>query len=78
MLCAEVSLYPKKTTNASTIISDAINTLGQQQVNHKVGSLSTHIDGNDEQVWQGIKAMFDKAKGAGEVNMVVTISNSAH
>jgi len=78
MLCAEVSLYPQKTTNASSIITDAINTLAQQQVNHKVGSLSTHIDGNDEQVWQGLKAMFEKAKSAGEVNMVVTISNAAH
>lgn len=78
MLCAEVTLYPQKTTNGSNIINDAIKTLSEQQISHKVGSLSTHIDGNDEQVWQGLKAMFDKAKNSGEVNMVVTISNSAH
>lgn len=78
MLCAEVSLYPQKTNNASGIITDALNTLAQQQVTHKVGSISTHVEGNEEQLWQGLKAMFDKAQSAGEVNMVVTISNSAH
>ena len=78
MLCAEVSIYPQKTNNASQIITSAIQTLSQEKVEYKVGSLSTHIDGNDEQVWAGIKKAFDEAQNAGEVSMVVTISNSAH
>jgi len=78
MLCAEVSIYPQKTNNASQVITSAIQTLSQENVEYKVGSLSTHIDGNDEQVWSGIKKVFDEAQNAGEVSMVVTISNSAH
>ncbi|MDA8229417.1 MAG: YkoF family thiamine/hydroxymethylpyrimidine-binding protein [Desulfitobacterium hafniense] len=78
MLCAEVSLYPQKTNQASQIIDNAINKLSQQQVNYKVGSLSTHIDGSDEQVWNGLKTIFEEAKNSGEVSMVLTISNSAH
>lgn len=78
MLCAEVSIYPQKTNNASQVITGAIQSLSQENVKYKVGSLSTHIDGNDEQVWSGIKKVFDEAQNAGEVSMVVTISNSAH
>lgn len=78
LLCAEVSIYPQKTTNASQIITNSVQTLAQENVNYKVGSLSTHIDGNDEQVWAGIKKVFSEAQNAGEVSMVVTISNSAH
>jgi len=78
MLCAEVSIYPQKTNNASQVITSAIQTLSQENVEYKVGSLSTHIDGNDEQVWTGIKKVFDEAQTSGEVSMVVTISNSSH
>ena len=78
MLCAEVSIYPQKTNNASQIITSAVQTLSKENVEFKVGSLSTHIDGNDEQVWAGIKKVFNEAQNAGEVSMVVTISNSAH
>jgi len=78
MLCAEVSIYPQKTNNASQVITSAIQTLSQENVEYKVGSLSTHIDGNDEQVWTGIKKLFNEAQNSGEVSMVVTISNSEH
>ncbi len=78
MLCAEVSIYPQKTTNASEIIDSALETLDNLNLNYKVGSLSTHIDGNDEQVWSGIKTIFEQAKSSGEVSMVLTLSNSAH
>jgi len=78
MLCAEVSIYPQKTNNSSQVITSAIQSLSQENVEYKVGSLSTHIDGNEEQVWTGIKKIFTEAQNAGEVSMVVTISNSAH
>ncbi len=78
MLCAEVSIYPQKTNNASQIIDNAIGKLTQQNIEVKVGSLSTHIDGNDNQVWTGIKALFDEAQNSGEVSMVLTISNAVH
>ncbi|NLI92482.1 MAG: hypothetical protein GX434_09850 [Peptococcaceae bacterium] len=78
MLSAEVSIYPLKSNNATQVIDGAIQRLGQENVQYKVGSISTHINGNDEQVWSGIKKVFDEATKAGEVNMVVTFSNAAH
>lgn len=77
MLNAEVSIYPQKTTRASEVINDSINSLAQQGINYQVGSLSTHIQGTEEQIWSGLRALFDKASSSGEVNMVVTLSNAA-
>ena len=78
MLCAEISIYPKKTTNASQVITSSIEKLKAQNISYKVGSISTHVDGSEEQVWAGIRSVFDEAKKAGEVDMVLTISNSSH
>ncbi|WP_088228844.1 YkoF family thiamine/hydroxymethylpyrimidine-binding protein [Desulfosporosinus sp. FKB] len=78
MLCAEVSVYPQKTNSSSDVINKSISSLSNENIKYEVGSLSTHIDGNDEQVWNGIKKVFEAAKTSGEVSMVVTISNSTH
>ncbi|NPV27392.1 MAG: hypothetical protein HPY81_08125 [Firmicutes bacterium] len=77
MICAEVSLYPLKTNQASEIINESLTTLDRQNVDYKVGSISTHIHGNAEQVWASLRQLFDKAQAASEVSMVVTITNAA-
>ncbi len=74
---AEVALYPLKTNNASGVISNSINTLQNQNVTYNVGSMDTHIQGNDEEVWNSLKQLFNEAKNSGEVSMVVTITNAA-
>ena len=77
MITAEVSLYPQKTTNASQIISSSLQTIDRNNLKVNVGSISTSIRGSDEEVWNGLKSLFEQAKGQSEVNMVVTLSNSA-
>lgn len=77
MLTAEVSLYPQKTTKASEIITGSLESLDRMNLQANVGSLSTRLQGSEEEVWKGLKTLFDHAKNQSEVNMVVTISNSA-
>ncbi len=77
MITAEVSLYPQKTTNASQIISDSLNSLDKDNLQVDVGSISTRLQGSEEEVWEGIKSLFEQARDRSEVNMVVTISNCA-
>lgn len=77
MITAEVSLYPQKTENASQIINSSLQSLDRGNLQVNVGSISTKIQGTDEEVWNGLKSMFEQARGRSEVNMVVTISNSA-
>ncbi|MCR3923278.1 MAG: thiamine-binding protein, partial [Firmicutes bacterium] len=73
-----VSLYPLKTDQASSTINQSINSLHSYGVDYSVGSMSTHLEGSEEQVWDSLKGMFYKAQEAGEVSMVVTITNAAH
>ncbi len=77
MICAEVSIYPLKTQDASTAISSSIDSLNNIGIDYKVGSISTHLHGSEEQVWSGLKDMFKNAQKSGEVSMVVTITNAA-
>lgn len=77
MIVAEVSLYPQKTTNASQIINSSLDSLNSEDLRVSVGSISTRIQGPDEEVWTGLKSMFEQARDQSEVNMVVTLSNSA-
>ncbi|SCY69376.1 YkoF family thiamine/hydroxymethylpyrimidine-binding protein [Alkaliphilus peptidifermentans] len=74
---AEVALYPLKTSNASDVINHSINTLENHRITYNVGSMDTHIQGNDDEVWNSLRTLFDDAKEAGEVSMVVTITNAA-
>lgn len=77
MITAEVSLYPLKTTNATQIINNSLESLKQQNLQPEVGPISTRLQGTDEEVWIGLRTMFDRAKSQGEVNMVVTVVNNA-
>ncbi|MFZ5643567.1 MAG: YkoF family thiamine/hydroxymethylpyrimidine-binding protein [Bacillota bacterium] len=77
MITAEVSLYPQKTTDASQIISDSIKSINNNGLNIDVGSISTRLQGSEDEVWRGLKTLFDQAGNRSEVNMVVTLTNSA-
>ena len=77
MITAEVSVYPLKTSDASDIITNSINSLSNEGVEFTVGSISTRLHGNEDQVWNSLKDMFQNAQNSGEVSMVVTITNAA-
>lgn len=78
MITAEVSLYPLKTTNASQIINNSLESLNRYNLQTNVGSISTRLQGSDDEVWAGLKDLFEQAKNRSEVNMVVTISNNSN
>ena len=77
MITAEVSVYPLKTTHAGNIITNAINSLNNGELEYSVGSISTRLSGSEEQVWNGLKDMFRNAQNSGEVSMVITMTNAA-
>lgn len=76
MIIAEVSLYPVETIDSDHIIMDSLKSMTEYNLNYDIGSLSTHLSGGREQVWNAIRSLHDKALATGhEVVMVVTISN---
>jgi uncharacterized protein YqgV (UPF0045/DUF77 family) len=78
MIHAEVAVYPQKTANASEVINKTIDSLKNENVDYKVGPINTHFHGTDDEVFKALKDMFNTAQNQGvEVNMVVTVTNSA-
>ncbi|MCY6369500.1 YkoF family thiamine/hydroxymethylpyrimidine-binding protein [Clostridium ganghwense] len=77
MITAEVAVYPLKTSDATNVINNSINTLQNTNVNYTVDSMNTKITGTKEQIFDSLNKMFTEAENSGgEVNMVVTLSNS--
>jgi len=76
LISAEVSLYPQKTSRASEIIRDSLDAVADLDLDTKVGSISTQLTGTEEEIWSGLKILFDRAQKESEVSMVVTLSNS--
>ncbi|MCL6612658.1 MAG: hypothetical protein K6T66_14075 [Peptococcaceae bacterium] len=64
-------------TNASRIINTFLQSLDRNSLRVSAVSISTTIQGPDDEVWAGLKSLFDQAGGRSEVNMVVTVSNAA-
>lgn len=76
VITAEVSIYPVETVDSDNVIMDSLKSMEDYNLDYNIGSLSTHLNGDREQVWNAIKALHDKALATGhEVVMVVTISN---
>ncbi len=77
MITAEVAVYPLKTSNATKVINDSINSLKSSTIDFRVNSMNTVLSGSKETVFESIKDMFCEAeKSGGEINMVVTIGNA--
>ena len=78
MITAEVAVYPLKTSRASSIINNSINTLENINVQYSVNSVNTKITGTKEDVFNSLEAMFTEAESSGgEVSMVITVTNAS-
>ncbi|WP_082725902.1 YkoF family thiamine/hydroxymethylpyrimidine-binding protein [Limnochorda pilosa] len=78
MITAQVSLYPVESDDPDEVVNLSLQGLADHGVHWQVGPVSTEIQGEPEQVWGAIRSLFDQAlaQGAGEVSMVVTVTNA--
>ncbi len=78
MITAEVSLYPVETPDSDEIIMESLKSLNGHQLQYDIGSLSTNLSGESEQVWSALRTLYAQAQMSGhEIVMVVTVSNGA-
>lgn len=78
MITAEVAVYPLKTSDATNVINNSINSLQNSDVSYTVDSMNTKITGTKEQIFDSLNKMFTEAENSGgEISMVVTLSNSS-
>lgn len=78
MLTCEVSLFPLETLSSDEIVNNAIQALKETGVKHETGNLSTYLySDSPEQIWEGLKTIYQEAKKAGtEFSMVINLSNN--
>ena len=78
MLTCEVSLLPMETVKSDQIINQSLNALKATGVKHEVGNMSTYLySENDDQIWAGIKAIYQEARKANtEFSMTINLSNN--
>jgi len=75
-ISAQVSLYPLRQERLSPAIQEAVRAFTAHGLEVQVGSMSTLVWGDDEQVFAALKEAFRRAAERGETVMVVTLSNA--
>ncbi|PMP77782.1 MAG: hypothetical protein C0183_16945 [Roseiflexus castenholzii] len=73
-LTAQVSLYPLRQEHLSPAIDAALALWRERGLDVRPGAMSTLIAGEEETVWEALRAAF--AAACGETVMVVTVSNA--
>lgn len=73
----EAALFPMESSDPDGVILHAIDVLKEQGVHCQVGPVSTEFTGDDDQVWNALRAAYEAARAqSGEVAMSVTITNA--
>jgi uncharacterized protein YqgV (UPF0045/DUF77 family) len=75
-IAAQVSIYPLRQPALSPTIEAALDVFQEFGLEVEAGAMSTVITGEDESVFGALRQAFAQATEAGEVVMVVTISNA--
>ncbi|MCS6940376.1 MAG: YkoF family thiamine/hydroxymethylpyrimidine-binding protein [Roseiflexaceae bacterium] len=75
-LTAQVSLYPLRQEHLSPAIDAALALWRERGLDVQPGAMSTLIAGDEETVWEALRAAFAAAAASGETVMVVTVSNA--
>jgi len=78
LLTCEVSLFPLETLESDEIVNQAIEALKETGVKYETGNTSTYLySDTPEQIWNGLKAIYQQAEQAGtEFSMVINLSNN--
>lgn len=75
-ITAEVSLYPMGTGDASTNIDGFIDTLTERGLTVRVGSMSSHIEGKSDVVFDALRDAFGDIAQKTPVVLSITVSNT--
>ena len=75
-IAAQVSIYPLRQPALSPAIDAALGVFDAFGLDVQAGTMSTVIAGKDQAVFAALRQAFAQATDAGEVVMVVTLSNA--
>ena len=73
---AEVSLYPLRQNDLTEPIQKFVESLKDNNLNVKTGSMSSVISGDSQVIFQGLQKAFEHAAKKYEIVLTVRISNA--
>jgi len=73
---AEVSLYPLRQNDLTRPIQQFVRSLNNDNLNVKIGSMSSVISGDSKIVFQSLQKAFDQVSQKYEVVLTAKISNA--
>ena len=76
MVSAQISLYPLGQESVGPAIRQVVRMLRQRGLRTQVGEMSTLVWGEEETIFDALKAAFHCAAERGDTVMVVTLSNA--
>ncbi len=75
-ISAQLSVYPLRQTELTPGISAALDAISDHHVDKEIGTMSTMVWGDDEEVMKAILSAFRNAASVGKTTMVITLSNA--
>jgi uncharacterized protein YqgV (UPF0045/DUF77 family) len=75
-ISAQISIYPLRHRFIGRVVGGALNALQSYDIDVTTGPMSTSIAGEDIEVFSAVRACFLAACAAGDVAMVMTVSNA--
>ncbi|MDI3481065.1 MAG: hypothetical protein PWQ97_720 [Tepidanaerobacteraceae bacterium] len=75
MMSCQVSLYPLGTKDYEKIVLEAVKNLPQEGVEVDLTPMSTLLRGEDDKVWEAVKAIYKTGKHFGDMAMVITVAH---
>jgi uncharacterized protein YqgV (UPF0045/DUF77 family) len=75
-ISAQVSIYPLKQDKLSPAIDAVLEAFGKHGIESQMGTMSTMVWGDDEEVFAALLDAFRNAASLGEAVMVMTVSNA--
>ncbi len=75
-ISAQLSVYPLRQPRLSPAIDEAVQICRARGLKVRMGPMSTWVSGDDDNVFAALREAFRSAASAGEVVMVVTLSNA--
>jgi len=75
MLACQIALYPLGIKEYAEFIKEVLTSWSTEGIQVETNSMSTILRGEEEKVWQAVKALFKAAACRGEVVLVATFSN---
>ncbi len=75
-LAAQVSMYPLRQPSLSPAIDKALAIFKNHGLKVTPGAMSSVVSGEDEALFSAIKEAFQQTAEAGELVMILTLSNA--